>query len=60
MSFPIRPFRDELAGEAEELVAALLRAGLQHDAVLAHRFHHPLAFVDGQRERLLGVDVLLR
>jgi hypothetical protein len=38
----------------------LLAAGLQHRPVLAHRLHQPLAFVDGQRQRLLAIYVLAR
>ena len=49
----------QLARQPKELVAALLRAGLEHDAVLAHGLDHALALVDRQGQRLLGVDVLL-
>ncbi len=48
----------ELAREPEQPVAALLRAGLQHDTLLAHRFDEALALVDRVGQRLLRVDVL--
>ena len=48
----------ELAGEAETLRAALLRAGLQDDLVFAHGADHLPALVDRQRERLFGIHVL--
>ena len=54
------PVSHQLAREAEQLVAALLCAGLQHDFVLRTAFTSPLAFVDGERQRLLGVNVLCR
>ena len=41
-------------------MAPLLCAGLQHDFVLAHGFDRSLTFVDGEREWLLGVNILLR
>ena len=50
----------QFAGQAEPPVAALLGAGLEHDLVVAHGLDQPLAFVDGQRQRFLAVDVLLR
>ena len=39
---------DQLAGQAEAFVAALLRSSLQDRLVATHRFDHMLAFVDGQ------------
>ncbi len=50
----------QLARQPEQLVAPLLRAGLQDDVLLAHRLHQPLSFVDRQRQRLFRVDILVR
>lgn len=49
-----------LAGAAEFLVppGALLAAGLDDPVVVAGGFDHGPAFVDGQGQRLLDVDVL--
>ena len=38
--------------------AALLRAGLENAFGLPMNFNKPLAFVDGQRERLFAVNIL--
>jgi hypothetical protein len=54
------PAADRCGGPAEQfpLVAALLRADLECLAALGDRLDEQLAFVDGQRERLLAVDML--
>jgi hypothetical protein len=57
-SFPIRPLRDEFAGEAELAIAALLAADLEHAFRAADLLHQPFALLDGQRQWLLTVDVL--
>jgi hypothetical protein len=49
---------DEVAGEAEADVAALLGAGLQDSVVLLLDREQPLALVDRERQRLLAVNVL--
>ena len=49
---------DEFAGEPEIAVAALLAADLKDALVVAHGFHEALAFVDGEGERLLAVNIL--
>src|ERR1035438_10381511 len=49
---------DQLARQPEALGAALLRAGLQHDAVPAHGIDHVPALLDRERQGLLGIDVL--
>ena len=49
---------NQFAGEAEIAVAALLAADLNDALVVAHRFHEAFAFVNGERERFLGVDIL--
>ena len=51
---------DELARQPEHLRAALLGAGLQDDAVVAHRLDDVAALADRQRERFFAVDVLVR
>ena len=51
---------DQFAGHPETLAAALLGAGLQDDLVVAHGFDDVFALVDGESERLFGIDVLLR
>ena len=47
----------QLAGQAIARVGALLAAGLEDAVVLAGRLDHRLAFLDGEREGLLAVDV---
>ena len=42
------------------LLAAPLRADLDHAVVLARRLAHLVALVDGLRQRLLDIDVLAR
>src|SRR5438552_2232881 len=49
---------DEFAGEPEIAFAALLAADLKDALVVAHGFHEALAFVDGEGERLLAVNIL--
>ena len=51
---------DHLAGQPEPRVAPLLAAGLEHPLVLLDRRDDPLPLVDGERQRLLAVDVLAR
>ena len=46
------------AGLAEQLVASLLTAGLQHALVGLHSRHHPLPLINGQRQRLLAIYIL--
>jgi hypothetical protein len=48
---------DEFARESKIAVAALLTANLNDALFVPHRFHKTLAFVDGQRERLLGINI---
>src|SRR5262249_8986938 len=48
----------QLAGGAELVAGALLAAGLEDAVVLAGRLDHGAGLADGQRQRLLAVDVL--
>src|SRR4051812_39732401 len=48
----------EFAGETEITIAALLAADLENAFIIAHGFHETFAFVDGESERLLRIDVL--
>jgi hypothetical protein len=49
---------DELGGEAEFRVAALLAAGLEDGAMFLDGLGQAAAFVDGEGEGFLGVDIL--
>src|SRR5262249_50033487 len=49
---------DQLAGAAEIAVGTLLAAGLENAAMLLDRVRHGSALGDGQRERLLAINVL--
>ena len=57
-SLPIRPLRTSSTAVWNCAVAALLRADLHDAARLLDDLAEDLAFVDRQRQRLLGVDVL--
>src|ERR1044071_7855008 len=49
---------DQFAGKPEVAVAALLAADLNNALVVAHRLHQAFAFVNGEGERFLAVDIL--
>ncbi len=49
---------DEFAGEVKIAAAALLRAGLENDLVVAHGLDDVAALVHGERERFLAIDIL--
>src|ERR1700722_3084212 len=51
------PVADEFAGEAEPFAAALLRAGLENDFIIADGFDDVMAFVNGQRQRFFAMDI---
>ena len=51
---------DELAGLLVDRHRALLAADLKDALVLPHGLGHQAAFADGDRHRLLGIDILAR
>jgi hypothetical protein len=51
---------NRFARQMKSLAAALLGAGLENNAVVAHGFDDMFAFVNSQRERFLAVNILLR
>jgi len=58
MEFAQAARADQQAGLTEQLVAALLAAGLQHALVGLDRGHQALALIDGEGEGLFAVDIL--
>ena len=57
--FADAPVAHQFAGQMESLVAALLRAGLEHNSVIAHGFDDVSPFVNRQRERLFSIYIFL-
>ncbi len=56
----MRLVADEFAGEAKALAAALLRARLENNFIVAHGLNDVPALVNRERERLLAVHIFFR